>query len=205
MAERSKRTTVAGGNIKKISNSCKKRFGWNQIASSTSRIIFFSVQEFKIKNASYPLARAMKFLEVLNGNLVRVTLYWWTITSKVKFWFNNIWSVNLFLLFPLFFLVVMVCCLNPIFSHSAKKCGNHSNLGHSITRQRNPRLLGWYAEFLLKIILQFLLGKITPRLIYRIMLKSLHIGPGARNSMELCNWFDRLDFMLLLFPFIVRL
>ena len=41
--------------------------------------------------------------------------------------------------------------------------------------------LGWYAEFLLKIILQFLLGKIPARLNFKIILKSLHIGPGIQK------------------------
>ena len=38
--------------------------------------------------------------------------------------------------------------------------------------------LGWYAEFLLKILLKFLFGERAARLISKIMLKSLHIGPG---------------------------
>ena len=42
--------------------------------------------------------------------------------------------------------------------------------------------LGW---FLLKIVLQFLLGKIAARLIFKIMLKSLHIRPGV----DFINWF----------------
>ena len=33
-------------------------------------------------------------------------------------------------------------------------------------------------KFLLKIVLQFLLGKIGARSMFKIMLKSLHIGPG---------------------------
>ena len=41
---------------------------------------------------------------------------------------------------------------------------------------------GWYAEFLLKIVLQILLGKIAVRLIFQIMLKSLHIGPDPSNK-----------------------
>ena len=43
-------------------------------------------------------------------------------------------------------------------------------------------LLGWYTEFLLKIILQFLFEKIAARLIFKIMLKSLHIGPGLLGN-----------------------
>ena len=43
------------------------------------------------------------------------------------------------------------------------------------------RLLGWYAEFLLKIIFQFLLGKTSARLNLKIMLNSLHIGPDKPN------------------------
>ena len=45
---------------------------------------------------------------------------------------------------------------------------------------------GWYAEFLLKIVLQFLLGKIAARLIFKTMLKSLHIGPGLGELT--CSW-----------------
>ena len=43
--------------------------------------------------------------------------------------------------------------------------------------------LGWYAEFLLKIVLQLLLGKIAARLIFKIMLNSLHIGPELTKSL----------------------
>ena len=39
---------------------------------------------------------------------------------------------------------------------------------------------GSYAEFLLKIVLEFLLGKIAARLIFKIMLKSLHIGAEVK-------------------------
>ena len=44
----------------------------------------------------------------------------------------------------------------------------------SVFMGRSP--LGWYAEFFLKIILQFKLGKISARLNLTIMLNSLHIG-----------------------------
>ena len=48
-------------------------------------------------------------------------------------------------------------------------------------------LQGWYAEFLLKIVLQFLIGKVAARLIFKIMLKSLHIDPGNRNRERLSD------------------
>ena len=41
---------------------------------------------------------------------------------------------------------------------------------------------GWYAEFLLKIILQFLLEKTSARVNLKIRLNSLHIGPGVSGS-----------------------
>ena len=41
--------------------------------------------------------------------------------------------------------------------------------------------LGWYAQFLPKIVVKFLLEKIVARLIFKIMLKSLHIGPQFRT------------------------
>ena len=44
---------------------------------------------------------------------------------------------------------------------------------------REVMKLVWYAEFLLKIRLQFLLGILSARLIFKIMLNSLHIGPDA--------------------------
>ena len=47
--------------------------------------------------------------------------------------------------------------------------------------------LGWYAEFLLKIVIQFLLGKIAAKLIFKIMLKSLHLGPGIRIVMVVAH------------------
>ena len=50
--------------------------------------------------------------------------------------------------------------------------------------------LGWYAEFLLKIVLQFLLGKIAARLIFKIMLGSLHIGPEVRTCLDF-EWSQR--------------
>ena len=40
----------------------------------------------------------------------------------------------------------------------------------------------WYAEFMLKIVLQFLLGILAARLIFKIMLNSLHIGPVVGNN-----------------------
>ena len=46
---------------------------------------------------------------------------------------------------------------------------------------------GWYAEFFLKIVLQFLLGKIAARLIFKIVLKSLHIGPGEVKKRDVIN------------------
>ena len=50
--------------------------------------------------------------------------------------------------------------------------------------------LDWYAEFLLKIILQFLLGKPSARLNLKIILNSLHIGPEpARNPEKDNNYF----------------
>ena len=52
-------------------------------------------------------------------------------------------------------------------------------------------LQGWYAEFLLKIILQFLLGKIAARLIFKIKLKSLHIGPEVNTVNTRCRTSHR--------------
>ena len=48
--------------------------------------------------------------------------------------------------------------------------------------------LGWYAEFLLKIVLQFLLGKIAEILIIKIILKSLHIGLGTAIHCKKTIW-----------------
>ena len=45
----------------------------------------------------------------------------------------------------------------------------------------NLKVQGTNAEFLLKIVLQFLLGKIAARLISKIKLKSLHIVPGVET------------------------
>ena len=44
------------------------------------------------------------------------------------------------------------------------------------TKVYSVHYLAWYAEFLLKV-LRFLIGKIAARLIFKIMLKSLHIDP----------------------------
>ena len=41
--------------------------------------------------------------------------------------------------------------------------------------------LGWYAEFMLKIILRFLLEKTSAGLNLKIMLNSLHIGPDHQT------------------------
>ena len=55
--------------------------------------------------------------------------------------------------------------------------------GHDFSSVRYSLLeLGWYAEFMLKIILQFLLGKTRARLNLKIMLNSLHIGPDAKTT-----------------------
>ena len=45
--------------------------------------------------------------------------------------------------------------------------------------------LGWYAEFFLKIVLKFLLGKTSARLNLKIMLNSLHTGSGAVSFIPL--------------------
>ena len=53
--------------------------------------------------------------------------------------------------------------------------------GHLVFYLFGP--LGWYAEFLLRIDLQTLLGKATARLNLKIMLKSLHTSPGLTGAL----------------------
>ena len=60
--------------------------------------------------------------------------------------------------------------------------------------------LGWYAEFLLKFILQFLLGKTSARLNLKIMLNSLHIDPEPGKYPESDNNY----FLALLYVCLVR-
>ena len=77
------------------------------------------------------------------------------------------------------------------------RCWTHLNINSTYDQvclwpEWGFKYQGWYAEFLLNIVLQFVLGKTGARFNLKIMLISLHIYPNATLHLNLnFVWFQK--------------